>query len=405
MKRLAVVLAVVVGVGALGLAQVEIEFWHAMRGGHLETLERITARFMEENPDITVTLVGKGGYGDLNTALIAAVAAGDPPTMAQFYEDWVAAAYKDALMPLDGLIPEDVLADIPEALLRTGIFDGVLLTIPFNKSTLILFYNTDLVAEPPKTWEELLELARALTVDEDGDGTPDRFGFGLRPYAEMFTTFFWQAGGQFYNEDMTECTINSEAGLRALNFLLELKATSLYQSGYLSGPFGSGLVAMYIGSVAGIPYVARAAETGGVSWNTAVLPKGPVNNDSVYMGTNVGVFALGSSEEERAAAVKYINFLLSPWAHLEWAKGTGYIPFRHSVITSPEWQAYMEEDPTRVAVTEQAFHGFGYPIHPESYSIRGVWGDMLEYVLLGEMTPEEALEWAVEVINTEYLGG
>lgn len=405
MKRLIVVLTVLVGLSALGFTQVEIEFWHAMRGGHLETLELITAKFMEENPNITVTLVGKGGYGDLNTALIAAVAAEDPPAMAQFYEDWVAAAYKDGLMPLDGLIPEEVLNDIPEALLRTGIFDGALLTIPFNKSTLILFYNTDLVPEPPKTWWDLLWWARRLTVDEDGDGTPDRFGFGLRPYAEMFTTFFWQAGGQFYNEDMTECTINTVAGLQALDFLLELKATSLYQSGYLSGPFGSGIVAMYIGSVAGIPYVARAAETGGVNWNTAVLPRGPVNNDSVYMGTNVGIFALGSTQQERDAAVKYINFLLSPWAHLEWAKGTGYIPFRKSVFTSPEWEVYMEEDPTRVAVTQQAPHGFYYPIHPESYSIRGVWGDMLESVLLGEMTPQEALDWAVEVINTEYLGG
>ena len=400
-----VLLALVVGISALGLAQVEIEFWHAMMGGHLETLEMITARFMEENPDITVNLVLKGGYGDLNMALIAAVAAGDPPTMAQFYEDWVAAAYQPALLPLDGLIPEDVLNDIPEALLRACIFDGTLLTIPFNKSTLILFYNTDLVPEPPTTWEELREMAAALTVDEDGDGTPERFGFGLRPYPEMFTFLFWQAGGQFYNEDMTECTINSEAGLRALNFLLQLKEVSLFQRGFLSGPFGAGRIAMYIGSVAGIPFVARAAEAGGVSWNTAVLPKGPVNNDSVYMGTNVGVFAMGSSEEERAAAVRYINFLLSPWAHLEWAKGTGYIPFRHSVITSAEWQAYLAEDPTRVAVTEQAFHGFSYPIHREFFSIRGVWGEMLEYVLLGEMTPEEALEWAVSVINEEYLGG
>lgn len=392
----------ILALGVLAYGQVEIEFWHAMRGGHLETLEAITAKFMEENPDIVVKLVSQGSYGDLNTKLIAAAAAMRPPTMAQFYADWVAAAYKDALVPLNDLIPEEVLNDIPEKLLEGCYFDGKLLTIPFNKSTLILFYNTDLVPNPPATWDELIEMAQALTVDEDGDGTPDRYGFGLRPYPEMFTTPFWQAGGKFLSDDMKESLLNTEPGLLALEFLLKLKATSLYQSAYLSGPFGSGKVAMYIGSVAGIPYVARAAE-GKIHWNTAVLPKGPVNNDSIYMGTDLGIFAVNTTPEQRAAAVKYILYLLSPEAHMAWAKGTGYIPFRKSAITSEEWKAYMAEHPERVAVTEQAFLGFTYPNHPKWYSIRGVIGDMLEAVLLGDMTPEEALQWADETIEAEYL--
>ena len=121
MRRTVIVLVLLL-IGVLALGQVEIEFWHAMRGGHLETLEAITAKFMEENPDIVVKLVGQGGYGDLNTKLIAAAAAMQPPTLAQFYADWVAAAYKDALMPLDGLIPQEVLDDIPEKLLQACYF-------------------------------------------------------------------------------------------------------------------------------------------------------------------------------------------------------------------------------------------------------------------------------------------
>ncbi|RLE31049.1 hypothetical protein DRJ27_02355, partial [Candidatus Acetothermia bacterium] len=146
----------------------------------------------------------------------------------------------------------------------------------------------------------------------------------------------------------------------------------------------------------------RAAE-GKVNWSTAVLPKGPVNNDSIYMGTDIGIFTLNTTPEQREAALRYILYLLSPEAHMEWAKGTGYIPFRKSAITSEEWKAYMERHPERVAVTEQAFHGFTYPNHPQWYSIRNVIGDMLEAVLLGDMTPEEALQWADETIEEEYL--
>ena len=83
--------------------------------------------------------------------------------------------------------------------------------------------------------------------------------------------------------------------------------------------------------------------------------------------------------------------------------GTGYIPFRKSAISSPTWQEYLASHPERAAVTEQAFLGFTYPNHPRWYSIRGVIGDMFEAVLLGDMTPEEALRWADETIEEEYL--
>ena len=259
-------------------------------------------------------------------------------------------------------------------------------------------------------------MAKALTVDKDGDGKIDQYGFGIRPYPELFIEFFHQAGGVIFNEDMTKCLINSEAGITAMNFLLKLKKYSLYQSGYpfdswvpvyigpgyLSGPFGSGRIAMYIDLSAGIPFVASAS-AGHHGWNTAALSVGPANGDSMIQGTNIGVFSLGTTMEQQQAAIEFAKFLISPEATRYWAIKTGYLPVRISVLSSPEWEEYIAQHPERKATTEMLLKGFVYPHHANMYNIRQVIGTAFEEVMLGKKTPQQALDDAAKIIETKCL--
>ena len=389
-------------------AQVEVTFWHAMSSGHQPTLQALADEFMQTHPNIKITLVYQGRYGDLSQKLLSAVAAGTPPVMAQMYEDWTMKFIEaDALLPLGPEIPQDVINDIPQAFLdsNTYVVNGqkVLMTLPFNKSAMILFYNTDLVPTPPKTWDELLQMAKDLTVDKDGDGTPDQYGFGIRPYTEFFINFFHQAGGRILNDDMTKCLINSPAGIQAMEYLLKLKQYSLYQTSYLSGPFGDGKVAMYIGSSAGTPYVAKASK-GKHGWMTAPLPVGPKNGDGIIQGTNVGVFQLGTTQAQREAAVEFAKFLISKEATLQWAEETGYLPVRKSAVASDEWKSFIAKHPEAEASGKMALIGFVYPHHPNMYNIRQSIATALEQVMLGKATPKEALDAAAQQIDTEYLG-
>ncbi|HEX32291.1 MAG TPA: extracellular solute-binding protein, partial [Candidatus Acetothermia bacterium] len=66
---------------------VTITFWHAMSSRHQPNLQKLADDFMAENPNVTVNLVYQGHYGDLQQKINAAVAAGNPPTMAQVYEN------------------------------------------------------------------------------------------------------------------------------------------------------------------------------------------------------------------------------------------------------------------------------------------------------------------------------
>ncbi len=404
---LAVLVGLAFGMVALAAPKVTITFWHAMTRAHKDALTYLAGKFMETHPDIQINLVYQGHYRDLSQKLLAAVLAGKPPVMAQMYEDWtVKFIDAGALLLLEPYVSEDILADIPESLITSNTFevDGkkVLVTLPFNKSAMVLFYNTDLIDKPPTTWDELLEMAKSLTVDKDGDGKIDQYGFGIRPYPELFIEFFHQAGGVIFNEDMTKCLINSEAGITAMNFLLELKKYSLYQSGYLSGPFGSGRVAMYIGSSAGIPFVASAS-AGHHGWNTAALPVGPANGESIIQGTNIGVFSLGTTEEQQRAAIEFAKFLISPEATRYWAIKTGYLPVRISVLSSPEWEEYIAQHPEHEAPTEMLLKGFVYPHHANMYNIRQVIGTAFEEVMLGKKSPQQALDDAAKTIETKYL--
>lgn len=153
LKKSLLVLVLALGVLGFGIIvtaadKVEVTFWHAMSSGHQPTLQALADEFMQAHPNIQITLVYQGHYGDLGQKLLSAVAAGTPPVMAQMYEDWTMKFLEaDALLPLGPEIPQDVIDDIPQAFIdsNTYVVNGkdVLMTVPFNKSAMVLFYNTD----------------------------------------------------------------------------------------------------------------------------------------------------------------------------------------------------------------------------------------------------------------------
>jgi len=396
------VMALLVAPLTMATAPVEITFWNIFVGAHAGVLNSIIARFHEAHPDIRVTSVHQGGYDDLNIKLAAATAAGAPPTMALLISNWVPPAYEDALYDLTGIFPQEIVDDIYPVLVGDGTFRGRLLTVPFNRTTNVLFYNTDLVPVAPRTWEELLSLATELRLDRDGDGRVDRFGKGIRLGPEQFAFLFLQAGGQWFNEDETAFTVDSPAGIAAMEYLLALKEVALFQTGFFSGPFGRGEVAMYWGSSAGIAFTAAAAAPVGTRWSIARLPAGPAQEASLFMGATIGIFELGSTPAQRAAALTFLEFLLSPEEHLYWVTRTGNLPFRFTTVQSLEWAQFVEANPFWKGVTEQLATSEVYPHHVEWDSLRRLLEEATNAVLHGVLSPRDALAEAAAAAQ-EYL--
>lgn len=389
MKRLLALLLVLFGVLAAG--QVTISFWHAMSRAHGEALTYLVQKFQEENPGIIVDLVYQGGYSALQQKLVAAVAAGQPPTLAQQYENWTT-QWLDALVDLDLFLSEEVLSDILPQFYEE--FEGRIVTVPFNKSILIFYYRPDLMPEPPKTWAEFEAMACALAKDIDGDGQLDQFGTAFRPpNPEIFLTFLTQAGGSILSEDWKEVTINNAAGLEAAEFAARLAKCALIQSAYISDAIAKGVpIGGWIDTSAGYPYNVDAAKTAGVPLAVAPIPCYK-NCASMIQGTNLAVFSMNQSKAQIEAAAKLIEFLLREDNIVYWAQKTGYLPVTKTAIESKAWQEYMATSELARITTEQLLAGgFGQLLHPKYMDIRSLLITYWELLLKGEGEPKELMD-------------
>ncbi|TYR73443.1 ABC transporter substrate-binding protein [Rossellomorea vietnamensis] len=392
---------------------VEIDFWHAMSGDHEAALTEITDNFNESQENITVNLVNQGSYDDLSQKIMAAAKAKNLPAMSQAYEDWITEYLENDLVA--DLTPyvsdakygmdDEELNDIVEIFRESNTWDGKYYGMPFNKSTRIMFYNTDYFEEAgleaPTTWEELRAAAEKLTMDKDGKKV---VGLGLENSVTLeFNQWVEQAGGDFIDEESGEFKMNSPEGKEALDFVNGMiqdgVARTAGEDGYMSGPFTNGDVAIYIGSSAGIPYVAGPAEENGLNWSAAVLPAGK-EAATPFAGTNVSVFN-SAADEEKLAAWEFTKFLINTENTAFWASKTGYLPVRYSALESDEWVQYKEENPV-YGIGEQQFDaGFYDPRIVGAYALKNAVAKELDKVLLGEMTVEEGLEAAEKAANAE----
>jgi len=400
-KHFAVLLAGLLALGVAGVAaDVEISFWHVFTEEHAEALNELAEGFMDENPDVKVDLVFQGGYGDLSRKLFAALADASPPTLSLQYENWTT-QWLDALVDLDQYVDPDVLDDVHPRFMQE--FDGRTVTLPFNRSIIIMYYRKDLVPVPPTTWEEFRVLSRLLTRDTSGDGEVDFWGTHIRPRSpeETYLCYLEQASGSILSEDWTQVTINDERALEAAEFVAELSNYALLDPGFSSGPFGEGVIAMFVSTSAGMPFNQAAAERAGVELGFATVPYPEDGKPaSQMMGTNVAIFDIGQTEEQIEAGARFVEYLLRKEHVIDWAYRTGYIPVTSSAIDSDEWQTIMDENPFFAVQTEQlVVGGFGQLLHPEYWDMRSVIQDYVEVIVLGDMEPQEALDALADEIE------
>ena len=371
---------------------VTITFWHRFSERHNETLEQLATWFEEIYPNISVEWIYQGSYSALQQSINGAVVAGEVPTMTIFYEDWIPAV-ADALLPLEPLFTAYELADIVPGLVYKD-----LLTVPFNKSIMVLYYIEDYVPVPPTTWQEFYDLCVANTVDEDSDGQIDRYGTGLRPAAnpEQFLTLLEQNNGTILNDDWTEVTLGNEAGVEALEFYASLAPYAWITSEYLNSNIG--YVAMAIDTSAGFYYWDTAAQEAGLTVKAAPLPVGE-KAASFIQGTNIGIFK-DAPAEEIAAGLLFLKFLLEADNTAYWAVRTGYLPVTLSGLESTIWTDYVTANPEVVASSEMMPVGISSLPHPNYGDMRAALGTMCEEILLGAETVEDALATAVAEIES-----
>lgn len=316
---------------------VEISFWHAMSGDLEKTLENLTDKFMEANPNITVTLQNQSSYNDLQQKMTATLASPkDLPTLTQAYPHWMINAMQDELLvDLKPYIENETIGsenynDMLEGFKTASEIDGKIYGMPFNKSTEVIWYNKtlfdELGLEVPTTFEEFAQVAKTITEKKG------IVGAGFDDLNNFYTTYLKNKGVDFNSET----DVTSAESVEAANYYLDgIKEGYFRIAGtdmYLSGPFAAEQLGMYVGSNAGESFVKQGVD-GKFEIGVAPYPAESV----MQQGTDLYMFS-NATAEQRTAAFEFLKFLTSTENQITWGVETGYIPATHAAISSDEYK-------------------------------------------------------------------
>ena len=191
-------IALVAGLSGHAWAQTEIQFWHAMGGELGKTVEEIAQGFNQSQDGYTIVPVYKGNYTETMTSAIAAFRAGEQPNIVQVFEVGTASmmAAKGAIDPVYEVMKEADVEWNPEAYLPAvrsyyESANGDLLSLPFNSSTPVLWYNKDLLdqigAEVPETWGDIFGAAEKLQAE----GHDCAISFGWQSWVMIENMLAW----------------------------------------------------------------------------------------------------------------------------------------------------------------------------------------------------------------------
>jgi sn-glycerol 3-phosphate transport system substrate-binding protein len=405
---------------AAAQAQIEIHWWHALTGANNDVVVKLSNDFNASQKAYKVVPVYKGSYPDTMNAGIAAFRAGSAPHILQVFEVGTATmmAAKGAIKPVFEMMKEAGEAFDPNAYLPTvtGYYStskGDMLSLPFNSSTAIMWYNKDSFKKagldpntPPKTWPEVFEFAKKLRAN----GHPT-CGFSTA----WVTWLLLEQFSAWHNVPLatkangmdgfdTELKFNSPLHVRLLKTLVELKKDKTYDySGRTNtgeGRFTSGECPIFMTSSGFFGNVKANAK---FDYGMAPLPYYPdvpgAPQNSIIGGASLWVMG-GKKPEEYKGVAQFFTFL-SDTGRQQWLhEASGYLPITRAAYEATKKSGFYDKNPGReVPLIQMA----GKPPTENSRGLRlgnmvqmrDMWSEEIEAALAGTKSPEQALNDAV----------
>ncbi len=402
-------------------AQTEIQWWHAMGGNLGETVNALAEGFNKSQTDYKVVPVYKGSYTETLTAAIAAFRAKQAPHIVQVFEVGTAnmMAAKGAIYPVyqlmaDAKEPFDPKAFIAPVYGYYSTTDGKLLSMPFNSSTPVLYWNKELLAKagydpnkPPATWPELGEMAKkAVAAGAKCGFTPQWQTWTLiENYGAWHDLPYATKANGFGGTDI-ELKFNDAPRVKLIQMLADWGKDKTFVYGGREGKstalFTAGDCVFHIASSATASAIDKALGT--EKFGIAMMPYSPdvrpKPQNSIIGGATLWVLQ-GRPKEEYKGVAKFLTYLSSAPVQAKWHQETGYVPITLAATDITEKAGFYKKFPGRdVAVQELTLNpptenSKGLRIG-NFVQIRDVVDEELEAVWSGKKTAKAALDEAVK---------
>lgn len=422
-RFLLVVAVFILGVSVTAAQAItEINWWHAHGGRLGEKVNAIADGFNKSQGDYKLVATYKGNYADTMTAGIAAFRAKSPPHFLQVFEVGTASmmAAKGAIKPVYEVMAESGLPFDPYVYLPTvtGYYttgEGKMLSMPFNSSTPVLYYNKEAFKKagldpdkPPKTWPEVADYARKLVkVGYTGFSTAWISWIQLENFSAWHNVPIGTKANGFGGLD-TEFVFNSPLHVKHIQQLADWQKDKIFVYGGRrnlgNAKFSSEEVAMYTESSAGY---AGFKTTCKFDFGTSMLPYWPdapgAPQNTIIGGASLWVMA-GHSPEEYKGVATFFTYLSSPAVQADWHQFTGYLPITMAAYELTKEQGVYEKDPGMETALKQMTlnkptensKGLRFGNYVQVRDI--IYGD-LEAIFAGKKTAQQGLDDAVKAGN------
>ena len=394
------------------LPEVRVAVWS---GPEADNLRKVVDEYVAAtgNP-VEIEEIARDGYADsLRTTVVGGGSEFDVIYMSS---DWM-----PAFIAAEGLAPfDEYIASMPADFLNIDdlqpsvsnlTFDGSVYGFPSEGDTAWLFYRTDLLEEaglePPQTMDEMLAAAQALNQP------PDRFGMVIGSRTDEawwdFMHYFWAFGGQIFDPETLEVTVNNEEGVAALKFYSDL----LQEHGVVSPDvttygYNEILTALQQDNAAmGVEWMAATQDLTSCEVSPDVcdtlayqLIPPAVAGEFGFGGSSWG-WAIPSAASEKEAGYKFIEWLVGGPGAKMWALNGG-IPSNSAALGDPEVVAQI---PQFELLAEAMQYRHITPLLTTSDLIVNGMADAAAAAVAGAKTPQQAMDDAAAAVEQALVEG
>ena len=405
LRTLGISAALAASVAVPAWADTELTMYYpiAVGGPLTQVVDGMVAEFEAAHPDIHVNAIYSGNYDDTRVRALSALASGEPAELAVMFSiDAYDLIEQDLIIPFEDVISTDEqrewLNSFYPALMANSTIEGKTWGIPFQRSTIVAYYNKDKFREagldpeqPPKTWDEMVSMGKKLTHDGTWGLMIPSTGY---PYW-MFQALAIQNGKELMSDDGLTTYFDDPAVVEALEFWRSLASDEkimpegTVEWGTLRQAFLEGQAAMMWHSTGNLTAVKDAAT---FDFGVAELPA-HVRPGSPTGGGNFYIFK-DTTDEERQAALDLIMFMTSPEQAAKWSIATGYMGISPAAYETEALKEYTASFPPALVARNQLDNAVAEFSTFETARVREGLNNAIQAALTGTKPAAEALSEA-----------
>ena len=420
---LALIIGMLLAPPADAQQRIQVDFWHGLPQPLGGLLEKIAADFNASQSAYQVNASYKGSYTETMVAAIAAFRAGNAPHIVQMFEVGTATmmAARGAIKPLHELARETGVAIDPKDYVPTvrayySTSDGKMVSMPFNSSTPVTWYNKDAFKKagldpekPPVTWEETRAAAKKIRA---ANAAACGFGFAWPTWTQIENLsaihnvpLATKANGMDGLD--TQLKINSPLHVKHLQTLLDMQKEGTLKYGGRDAAadalFPSGECAILQASSGLRARIVREAK---FAWGETFLPyyKGTPGapKNSIIGGASLWVMTSPKrTADEYRAVGEFFRYISRPEVDAKWHMDTGYVPITLQGFAVVSGQGYYLKNPgadlpfRQLTRTEPTENSRGLRLG-NMIEVRNIIQEEMEKALQGQQTAKQALDSAVQ---------